>query len=212
MACVHKFEAYLNLERLDFEPTTLIVGTFNPSWPLDNPAQWFYGRTKNNYLWDVLPRLYYPTINLRQGNHIQWKEFCAQNAIALTDIITCINDANDENEGHREILRSYLDTSIADYFNDFTFTSLVNILDENEAIQNVYLTRQSGVALFDEQWALIEQYSLANPKRNLHIRTLITPSASARFQITAYKLANPNDRTPLRNFIHHSWQKQWHQI
>lgn len=29
MACTHKFHQYLNLNNLDFEPTTLIVGTFN---------------------------------------------------------------------------------------------------------------------------------------------------------------------------------------
>ena len=30
MACIHKFANYLYLERIDFEPTTLIIGTFNP--------------------------------------------------------------------------------------------------------------------------------------------------------------------------------------
>jgi len=47
MACNHKFIEYLNLENLDFEPTTLIVGTFNPEWPAGNQAEWFYGRTHN---------------------------------------------------------------------------------------------------------------------------------------------------------------------
>lgn len=45
MPCNHKFQEDLNLERLDFKPTTLIVGTFNPEWPDGNQAQWFYGRT-----------------------------------------------------------------------------------------------------------------------------------------------------------------------
>ena len=33
MACDHKFNFFLRLEKLDFKPETLIVGTFNPAWP-----------------------------------------------------------------------------------------------------------------------------------------------------------------------------------
>jgi len=57
MACNHKFKKYLKLEKLDFIPETLIVGTFNPAWPAGNYAEWFYGRTSNNYFWEVLPNL-----------------------------------------------------------------------------------------------------------------------------------------------------------
>lgn len=212
MACTHKFQAYLNLANIDFKPTTLIVGTFNPSWPAGNQAEWFYGRTRNNYFWDILPRLYNPNLNLRQSNHLAWKQFCRQNKIAITDVITSINDAEEGNDEHEEILRTYLDTSIADYFSDFTFTNLVDFLIQYPSINNVYLTRQEGVELFDQQWEFIEKYRDNNPQRNLHIRKLLTPSASARFQIKAYKLANPADRTPLRNFIYQSWKQQWHEI
>lgn len=210
MSCNHKFIDYLTLERMDFAPTTLIVGTFNPSWPVGNNAEWFYGRTARNYFWDVLPRLYNPNLNLRNLNSLHWKEFCTQNAIALTDIITSINDADEENEEHQEILRTYLDTSISDYFNDFHFTDIVEILDYKPTIQNIYLTRQGGVDLFDIRWSLIEEYALQNPERNLHLAQLITPSASARYQIGAYRLENPNDPTPLRNFIYQNWRLQWH--
>lgn len=41
MACRHKFIDYLNLDNLDFDPTTLIVGTFNPEWPDGNHAECF---------------------------------------------------------------------------------------------------------------------------------------------------------------------------
>ncbi len=210
MGCEHKFSEYLNLEKIDFKPTTLIVGTFNPSWPAGNNAEWFYGRTARNYLWDVLPRLYFPNLNLRQQTHLQWKEFCSNNRIALTDIISKINDANEANEEHQEILRTYLDTSIADYFADFQFTNLEQLVNNNPTITNIYLTRQNGVDLFDNRWALLEEYALANPQRNLRLRKLMTPSASARFQIRAYRLANPNDPTPLRNFIFESWRDEWH--
>ncbi|MBD0333667.1 MAG: hypothetical protein ICV66_13555, partial [Chitinophagaceae bacterium] len=92
MACLHKFHLYLNLERLDFEPTTLIVGTFNPSWPATNTAEWFYGRThdkqgtQNNNFWDVLPRLYGGD-SLINKTPTEWKTFCHNKQIAITDII-----------------------------------------------------------------------------------------------------------------------------
>ena len=41
------------------------------------------------------------------------------------------------------------------------------------------------------------------------IKNLLTPSASARFQIKEYKINNPNDKTPLRNFILEEWKKNW---
>lgn len=210
MPCNHKFIEYLDLTRLDFEPTTLIVGTFNPAWPAVNQAKWFYGRTRNNYLWDVLPRLYNEEKNLRTQSHYEWKAFCKNERIALTDVITSINDADEETSNHQKILSSYLDTSISRHFKEFIFTDLVNLVERNPAIQNVYFTRQHGVELFDKQWNSVEQYSLVHPKRQLHIRKLITPSASARFQIKDYKLNNPDDKTPLRNFIYKSWQLQWH--
>ena len=209
MPCPHKFQKYLNLERLreGFEPTTLIVGTFTPAWPEGNPAQWFYGRTRNNYFWDVLPMLYLPEHNLRKASAGEWKAFCAHNKIALTDIVSIIKDAEQDNEEHQNIFRTYLDTSIADYFADFEFTDIKELLLQKPTIRNVYLTRLKGIPIFDEQWEIVEQYGYEN---GLHIRNLITPSASARFQIRDYKQAYPKDPTPLKSFIHYSWKQQWH--
>jgi len=50
MPCFHKFLNYLNLETLDFEPTTLIVGTFNPEWPIGNNAMWFLWKNRKQLL------------------------------------------------------------------------------------------------------------------------------------------------------------------
>jgi hypothetical protein len=207
MQCRHKFQIYLNLERLDFEPSVLIVGTFNPAWPDNNSADWFYGRVHNNYLWDVLPRLFHHDSNLRRLGPSQWKSFCSANRIALTDLISSIDDADIENIRHQEVLSTYLDTSIAKYFTKFTFTQITALLRKNPSIKNIYLTRQKGLPLFDNQWKLVEEYATQN---SLHVKNLLTPSASARFQIQDYKLANPTDRTPLRNFIYESWKKEWH--
>jgi hypothetical protein len=114
MPCPHKFQEYLKLEKLDFLPETLIVDTFNPAWPEGNYAEWFYGRVRNNYFWDVLPRMFDPELNLRQkGIHAsEWKLFCNQRRIAVTDLIYSIEDADSQNSDHREAFKYYSDAFI----------------------------------------------------------------------------------------------------
>ncbi|RYC70026.1 hypothetical protein [Spirosoma sordidisoli] len=207
MPCLHKFHNYLNLQRIDFAPNTLLVGTFNPAWPAGNAAEWLYGRVGNNYCWDVLPRLHDAGLNLRWQPPEVWKAFCSQYGIALTDIIFCINDADQENEQHRQILGSYQDAKIAEHFHDFTLTDIVGLLREHPTIQNVYLTRLQGIALFDQQWAEVEAYG---EQHGLHVRNLRTPSKNARFHMRQFRQEFPNMPEPLRNFIHWSWAEQWH--
>lgn len=207
MPCNHKFINFLNPLKLDFEPVILIVGTFNPSWPDGNKAEWFYGRTSRNYFWDVLPRLF-DKQSLRKAKKNDWITFCKENKILITDVIECIIDADFENEEHQVILKSYLDTSIADYFNKFKITDIGDILKRYPTIKNIYFTRNEGVELFDSEWNKIKQN--VNNNNDYHMKNLLTPSASARFQIKEYKSNNPNDKTPLRNFIFEEWKKNWH--
>ena len=203
MACTHKFHQYLNLNNLDFEPTTLIVGTFNPGWDgLNNNAEWFYGRTRNNYFWDVLPRIYENT-NLRNGDHNDWKGFCARNQIAITDLLASIDDANQNDPLHTAAISNYKDSDIANSFQQFTPVNIVNILNNNPSIRNVYLTRQPGIAFWDNLWNIIVNENAGN---EINFQTLLTPSASARFQM------NGNQGIGLRNFIFNNWQANWHQI
>jgi hypothetical protein len=200
MACTHKFLEYLNLEQINFEPTTLIVGTFNPGWEnINNDAQWFYGRTRNNYFWDVLPRLY-EDINLRQQTNNDWKQFCSRNSIALTDLLQSINDANPENPYHITAIQNFKDSEIANVFNDFIPTNIIEILQNKPSITHVYLTRQLGSALWDNLWNNIVEYCQLN---RISTQTLLTPSASARFQMNGGLL---------RDFIYNEWSNVWHPI
>ncbi|MFD2873484.1 hypothetical protein ACFS5N_13445 [Mucilaginibacter ximonensis] len=210
MPCPHKFSADLDLQRIDFVPQTLVVGTFNPSWPEGNGAGWFYGRTRNNYFWDVLPRLHESGLNLRQGSPADWKNFCRVHRVALTDLVSVIADADETNPVHRRLLGKYLDSDIAGAFEAFEYTDVVGLLEQYPTIRNVYLTRQPGIAFFDARWALVVQFATAHPERELHVRQLLTPSGSARFQIADFKAANPGLHRPLRHFIHRAWSQQWH--
>lgn len=99
MACKHKFYNDLN-PILDFEPETLIVGTFNPEFPSTNKAEWFYGRIKNNF-WYVLPKVYGDE-SLRGKSPKEWKQFCKKRKIIITDLIASIDDADRTNEEHRK--------------------------------------------------------------------------------------------------------------
>jgi hypothetical protein len=203
MACVHKFANYLKLERIDFDPTVLIVGTFNPGWDnLGNYAQWFYGRTNNNYFWDVLPRLY-ENSNLRLAPNTEWKAFCSRHKLALTDLIYSINDADSSNQAHIEHLRHYRDDAIARHFHQFTGVNITAILANHPSITSVYLTRQLSGDFWQQKWLPIVQYGEAN---GLKTQTLLTPSGSARFQMPK------GVDISLRDFIFKSWQNSWHSM
>jgi hypothetical protein len=201
MACLHKFADDLFLERLSFQPITLIIGTFNPGWDkLNNTATWFYGRRRNNYFWDVLPRLY-GQHDLRPANHHDWKTFCHRNSIALTDLIYSIDDADDNNPDHFAYLSSYRDDLIAKYFKRFTYIDIPVILAKQKTIKHIYFTRSINEAFWWQRWQPIDNYC---EKHGIKAKPLLTPSGGARFQM-------PKDQQlTLRDFIFQQWQNSWH--
>jgi hypothetical protein len=214
MPCVHRFSEYLNLERLDFAPTTLIVGTFNPSWPNGNNARWFYGRThdtsgnKNNNFWEVLPRLYQQE-TLINANPNDWKLFCKEKRIAITDLIWTINDAKEDCIEHNNILRKYSDNDIAIKFNHHITNDIVSLLRTHNTIKNIYLTRGIGVTFWRRLWRPVMQYANQN---DIYEARLLTPSTYAFYQQGRYNRNNPENRTDeLADFIFEAWKDVWHE-
>lgn len=202
MACRHKFYDELQLKHLDYEPTTLIVGTFNPEWPEGNYAEWFYGRTDNNYFWDLLPRIYGEP-GLRESEPKVWKQFCKTKRVALTDLISEIRDADVNNERHRKILGEYTDTAIASKFKAQIPNSITSILQANRAIKTVYLTTTNGSAFWQKLWQPVVQYCA---EQNIICNKLMTPSKGARFQMTR------GSGISMPDFIYSDWSKKWHSI
>ncbi len=205
MACIHKFHQHLNCIDLGFNPKILIIGTFNPEWPIDNYAGWFYGRTRNNYFWDVLPRMFGDE-SLRRSNHISWKNYCSLKQIAITDLISSINDAEESNSSHFEIISKFKDTEFADTFNDFEMTDLIQILENNSSIEKVFFTRNSGVELFDTQIQMIKEYCQRN---GIYFSNLLTPSANARYQMGGWNPQIMGLERNLPNFIFEKWINNW---
>lgn len=206
MACNHKFIKYLKAEKIDFEPRFLIIGTFNPEWPEDNYAEWFYGRTNNNYFWETLPRMFQEESLRINFNHSDWKIFCSRNQVALTDLITSIKDAKQDNPNHFEIISKFRDAEFADTFEDFEMTNILEILENNPKIEKVFFTRNQGVDLFDNEINIINDYCI---NHNILFSYLLTPSKNARFQMGGYEPRNPNLVRNLSNFIYEKWLENW---
>ncbi len=203
MSCPHKFIDDLALEKLNFEPETLIVGTFNPGWDnLGNTAGWFYGRTRNNYFWEVLPKLYGEK-SLRQSTPAEWKAFCRRRRIALTDLIANIVDAEPEDFEHVISLKNYRDDLIAKQFAQFSLTDIPAVLAKHPSLQQVYLTRRANPAFWRMRWRPVEQYCRDH---GVSCKTLLTPSGGARFAIPK------KTEISLSDFIFRQWQSQWHDV
>src|SRR4051812_31067835 len=114
MPCDHKFKEDLDIGYAkDWTPSTLIIGTFNPEWTDNNLADWFYGRTENNYFWSVLPQVYDQSSMLCKSKN-DWQFFCKENKIAITDLIRSIRTANYEQ--HRKVISGFSDKAIEDNF------------------------------------------------------------------------------------------------
>lgn len=210
MACLHKFHEYLTLERLDFEPTTLIVGTFNPAWPAGNPAQWFYGRThdehgnQNNNFWEVLPRLYGKE-SLINATPVDWKAFCKSYKIAITDLISCIDDADEANVDHIDLMSGFADDDIATRF--FDLVNIVRLFRQHPSISNIYITCGFTGTFWKHKVYPIKQYC---DTFGVNLKPLITPSGYAYLQQGKFNRANRNAQLNLPDYILMRWQEQWH--
>jgi hypothetical protein len=215
MACNHKFIRYLNLERIDFKPTTLIVGTFNPAWPQGNNAEWFYGRThdehgnRNNSFWDVLPRLFKNEPTLIDAGPVEWKQFCSRKEIAITDLISSIDDANPENPEHVDFMAGFADNVIADEFEEHILIDIISLLQNNPTIRKVYITNGVNGAFWNGIWNPINQYCITN---NIVCSKLLTPSKNARFSMFAHNRNNPQNQfnmNTLNEYILMKWMEVW---
>lgn len=209
MPCNHRFLDWLHLPNalVPWEVNTLIIGTFNPGWQCNNNAGWFYGRTGNNCLWEVLPSIYNePTLRVPNNND-EWVNFCANKGIAFTDLITTIHDANETNPLHQQLIcgNNFSDTAIENNFHQFEWSPITQILIQRSEIQNVYLTR-GATGIWGQRWSFIEAWCQQNEK---HCASLLTPSGNARFQYTTeMKLIYPT----LTGFIKARWIEKWHQL
>jgi len=185
MPCIHKFHPWLTLPEnlVTWKVRTLIIGTFSPGWNELNNARWFYGRTTNNHLWQILPELHGES-SLRHAPVENWVEFCARHAIAFSDLIESIPSADIDNPLHQKALigDNYSDTSIIRQFpeKEIVWTDLNRILDSRPEIKHVYLTNTGG-GVWGRKFQVAQDYAAQHPERNLQVTPLYTPGSGARF-------------------------------
>ena len=212
MPCKHKFFNDLNLSYIkDYDPETLIIGTFNPGWKnINNDAAWFYGRKENNF-WDVLPLVYgeeHGLRNLQLDDECKkkvWQDFCKKHKIAITDFVECIRDADENNTKDQESLGKFKDEKLMKFKLDFTDIS--SILNDNPKIKNAYFTRKSfnKINKIKKEWD-----SLEKEYKSLKFELLLTPSNNAANSFKKELELIKNAVLP--RFISTEWNKNWHNI
>lgn len=207
MSCKHKFYSELSLAHIDYEPETLIVGTFSPEWPADNIAEWFYGRTDESLFWEVLPRVC-GSASLLNASVADWRQFCKEHKIAFTDLIGEIEDADPASKKHQKMLGGFSDKAIMHNFDDFDFINIVALLKRNPTIKNVYLTRGITEAFWRHLWSPVMRYC---NEHGLHERILITPDDSAAYQFEVFNAENNKTALPqLSDYLVMRWKQSWH--
>ncbi len=206
MPCNHKFQSYLHLERIDFVPHTLVVGSFSPEWPASNTAEWFYGRTNAICFWEILPRLFGEP-SLMGATPADWKQFCSRHKIALTDLISSIEDAKADNRDHQKILGGFSDKAIAHHFDDYEFVDIVGLLRKYPSIKRVFITRGITEAFWRNIWNPVAHYCSRN---NIQERKLLTPSEESAYHHETYNNEHPGKVIPrLEDYLLMRWRMEW---
>ena len=171
----------------------LFVGTFNPSWdrPQNDNANWFYGRPYNDF-WFIMPQVFGQQ-SLMDRDFRTNREFlfnwCNQHKIGLTDLIANIQDADINNDEHKNIILSVNDNAF-DTFEQIIPTNIQTIINANaNTLCGVYLTRYEHTLLVDgiinNLWTVIK--ATCN-NLNIHCHDLVTPSRQFRALTRIQKL------------------------
>ena len=141
MCCLHRF---LNYHTDGLFPSWnvkyLIIGTFNPSWNKPgNNADYFYGRS--NYMWLLLPRFVFED-SLQESSIEQKVSFCRRNFIGFTDLIKKVDNADYNNQLHRDMILSFKDADLLQFGADLNFNTqdIINYIDNNPFLERVYFS------------------------------------------------------------------------
>ncbi|MBA4299630.1 MAG: hypothetical protein C0433_05905 [Cyclobacterium sp.] len=178
MPCHHRFQNDLQLAYTNWEIRTLFIGTFNPAWLIpNNNAQWFYGRVARNDFWGILPSIHNGELLIDEGPQ-EWKNFCRNHFIGITDIISSLEDADVGDPDHVEKVRKFRDADLA------TFEIIPNdiplILERHKTIEQICLTRNTLPNPWNGLFQPTFDWVAEHPERNIEIKLLRSPSRGAR--------------------------------
>jgi hypothetical protein len=190
MPCEHRF---LNDLNPNGQLKYLFVGTFNPSWnrPQNDNANWFYGRQYNDF-WFIMPQVFGQQSLMDRNfrtNRQYLMNWCTQQNIGLTDLITNIQDADIHNQLHKDIILSVNDNAF-DTFAQIIPTDIQSIINQNaNSLCGVYLTRYEHTLIADgiisNLWTTVKETC---NNFNIHCHDLVTPSRQFRILTRIQKL------------------------
>lgn len=188
--CTHKFINDLQLEYIEWEVNTLFIGTFNPGCCAeeDNAAAWFYGRTQNNMFWDTLGFIYENNPMLgQQGNPELWLSFCKRNKLAVTDLISKINNVNLNGQDYQNLCNGFSDARLQPYIlnGQVVSSGIENLINNSPKLKDlkcVYLTRATTNRAWNILWRPIQQCCRV---KKIHVAKLTTPGGFNYFQFNA---------------------------
>ena len=174
MSCTHRFENQLIP---NWEIEHLFIGTFNPSWDLNNAVQadYFYGRIRNNF-WCILP-IIFGGDNLKHSNLAAKLDYIKTNKIGITDLITKVTDAEFGNViDELNLTTGFSDNVLNSYQLESNIENIKKLIMRNiKTIKGVYLTRSNlnGINQITNSWNEIEKFCKEN---NIHNEKLKTPA------------------------------------
>ena len=188
MPCSHKFFGHsFHMPGMSgllpkWKYKTLIIGTFNPenNWKEDNKAEYFYGRPRN-YFWRALPCFTVPSPipnpAIAHHNIATQKEFLKKYEIGLTDLLIRINDADWDNNIHRQWINKVKDKDIERFSNLEWNTNYIIQQIKKQGIAAVYFTKLGNrlgnvpFNTFEYQMRLIEKYCDENDIINYRLHS-----------------------------------------
>ncbi len=165
MPCLHRFHK----ELLPKHPVELLfIGTFNPVWDVkkgDNP-DYFYSRSANQF-WCILPHALEQHCLIDKSKK-EKEEFCIKNKIGLSDIIYCIENVNETDDGNDFLMKGFKDedferkvSGVYDLEIKFFTEDLKNYIEHNKSsLKGVFLTRKTkkGVDRIWKEWLSIKSH------------------------------------------------------
>lgn len=184
MACLHRFHEILIPQQNNLR--FLFIGTFNPSWDAANAnnANYFYGRASSLF-WCILPHAFNQNC-LIDKERPEWEEFCVNHQIGISDIISSVTNADQNNAEHIELLTlGFQDKNLDKRLNrefvfehDFTTERLLHLIGANrQTLRGVFFTRSTKAEIprIWNQWENISRHC-----RQLNIPATALPTPSTR--------------------------------
>lgn len=183
MPCIHRFLGkYIDNSLFpNWDYDYLFIGTFNPGWTFEKGqnAKYFYGRTRNNYFWDLVPEIW-DGVKMRKMDFKRWEDFLKKNRIGVTDIIKKIIDADYTNSIHVEKLFKKTDTGLVTFKKICWNTDeIITRIISKEKLKAIFFTNQKSPDIIEAEIREIEQVAIQN---KIPFVRLVTPSSGARFR------------------------------